>query len=120
MNRAQGWRSISLEEVAVIKAIVGSSTPPDCDDLLSDIDSAVVAHEAPWVLDVQTARTTKPSRLPNGPFPVRAYVPSRADYRGEVIVWLTDGRISGLEYAWITDQAPTRWPDPRELDIVPN
>ena len=49
---------------------------------------------------------------PDGPLPVRAFVNKDSGYQGEIIVWITDGRISGLEHAWVTD-------DPRSGGLVP-
>ena len=28
--------------------------------------------------------------------------------------------LDGLEYAWVTDEAPTRWPRPDEMEVVPD
>lgn len=36
----------------------------------------------------------------------------------EILLWLKDGRLSALEYAWVTEKLPTRWPRPDELDVV--
>ena len=56
--------------------------------------------------------------LPNGPFPAHAFVPNSAEYQGEVIIWITDGHVSGLEYAWVSDDPPTRWPRADEMEVV--
>ncbi|MGW1740084.1 hypothetical protein ACWCPQ_14875 [Nocardia sp. NPDC001965] len=36
---------------------------------------------------------------------------------GEVIIWVEAGRLSGIEYAWYTDERPTRLPDPDRIDL---
>lgn len=51
--------------------------------------------------------------------PARAFVANAQKYQSEVIIWVTGGYLSGLEYAWITDHPPQRWPMPTDLEIVP-
>jgi len=31
------------------------------------------------------------------------------------MVWVTGGRLSGPEFAWVTDHPPPHWPSPDEL-----
>jgi hypothetical protein len=59
------------------------------------------------------------AELPDGPIPGRFPVqgPSGA-HIGELLVWVTDGRISGLEYAWFTDEPPSQLPDPQDIEIL--
>lgn len=42
---------------------------------------------------------------------------SSQEYTGEFILWLADGYLSGLEYAWITDEVPKDLPDPSGIQI---
>jgi hypothetical protein len=37
---------------------------------------------------------------------------------GEVIVWVKDGYLSALEYAWVTDEPPRRLPDVARMKLV--
>lgn len=37
---------------------------------------------------------------------------------GEVLVWVGDGRLSGIEYAWYTDERPRALPDPDRIDLL--
>ncbi|MEZ0339881.1 hypothetical protein ACAG25_07850 [Mycobacterium sp. pV006] len=100
--------------------IVGASNVPDGHALLEDIDGALVSSSTPWVLDVKRSHGTPAATLPDGPFPARAFVSVGADYRGEVLLWVTEGRISGLEFAWVSDDPPTRWPRRDGVDVVPH
>ena len=72
--------------------------------LLDQLDSAMASHSTEWVLNVAAAGGS--SGLPSGPFPARTLIKSSAGYHGEIIVWITDGLVSGLEYAWIGDKPP--------------
>jgi hypothetical protein len=118
MIETAGRRPISPQEAQVIRAVVSEASPSVRDALIADLDNAVVSNETQWILDVATSNGGVGSGLPDGPFPARAFVPSNANYQGEVIVWLTDGHVSGLEYAWITDDPPTEWPRPDQMEVV--
>lgn len=36
---------------------------------------------------------------------------------GELIVWVEDGWLSGIEYAWYTDERPVALPDPDRVEV---
>ncbi|MGA5540629.1 hypothetical protein ACPCIR_02140 [Mycobacterium sp. NPDC051198] len=114
----QQWRAITPAEIAVVEAILSGSGLADGARLAVNINRAQVSVETGWILDIVNPDNDVRIDIPDGPFPVRAFVPDSVNYRGEVIIWITDGRISGLEYAWITDEPPTRRPHPDELQIV--
>jgi hypothetical protein len=109
------WRQMSAEEVAVLTAVV--SARPELRALLDGLAGAFVRHSADWILDVRARSDAPAVAVPDGPLTVRAFVPHRAGYRGEVLVWVEGGRLSGLEYAWVTDNPPTRWPRPDEIEV---
>jgi hypothetical protein len=118
MTDNREWRDASPEEIAVVTAIVSTSAAPDSQALIDELDGALVSHSTPWILDIKPKPGGPGVDLPNGPFPARAYVPSKSAYQGEIIVWIADGHLSGLEYAWVTDDPPTRWPRPDELEVA--
>jgi hypothetical protein len=112
-------RSLTPSETAVIAAIVSASAIPDAGRLL-DLDGAYTSDEssAKWILDIETTNPVPRVHVPNGPLSVRAFVPDSERYQGEVIVWITGDYLSGLEYSWITDEAPARWPRPDEMQLM--
>lgn len=113
-------RSLTPSETAVITAVVSASAIPDAGRLLLDLDGAYTSDEssATWILDIETTNSAPGIDVPNGPLPVRAFVPDSERYQGEVLVWIKDGHLSGLEYSWITDEAPVRWPRPDEMQLI--
>lgn len=113
------WRPIRADEADLVRMIVGACNIPDGHALVEGIDGALVSSSTPWVLDVKRSGGTAAAALPDGPFPARAFVSVGADYRGEVLLWVTDGRISALEFAWVSDDPPTRWPRPEDVEVVP-
>ncbi|MGW4773121.1 hypothetical protein ACWEO2_34435 [Nocardia sp. NPDC004278] len=37
---------------------------------------------------------------------------------GEVILWVENGRLSGIEYAWYTDERPQELPEPARIEVL--
>ena len=119
MRNQTNWRPISSEETSVIRSVLSQADVRGSDSLIADLDGALVANETAWILDVNVSNTDHGTDLPNWPFPAHAFVPNSAEYQGEVIIWITDGHVSGLEYAWVSDYPPTRWPRADEMEVVP-
>ena len=107
------WRAMSPEEAALIRTIVAAAGGKAL-VLPERLTDARVRPATTWILDILSASPFA-ADLPNGPLTVRAYVPDETGEDGEVIVWITEGRLSGLEYAWVTDRRPVRWPVPHEI-----
>jgi hypothetical protein len=119
MKDETNWRPMLPEEAAVIRSILSQADIRGSGELIADLDGALVANETTWILDVKVSNNDEGADLPNGAFPTHAFVPNRAEYQGEVIIWITDGHVSGLEYAWVSDVPPTRWPQADEMEVVP-
>jgi hypothetical protein len=110
------WRQMSEEEMAVVTAVVAAL--PGFAGLLDGLAGAFVRRSTDWILDIRSRGEVPEVDVPDGPVPVRAFVPNGAEYRGEILVWVQGGRLSGLEYAWVTDDVPTRWPRPDEIEVI--
>ncbi|MFC4127245.1 hypothetical protein [Nocardia rhizosphaerae] len=37
---------------------------------------------------------------------------------GELILWVENGWLSGIEYAWYTDERPQSLPDPAQVEVL--
>jgi len=112
-------RLIAPEEGSVITTIISASGVSSGQALIDELDGATVARSAQWILDIQPPVGTPGTNLPDGPFPANAFVPNSADYQGEIIIWIKDGHLDGLEFAWVSDEPPTRWPLPGQMEVVP-
>jgi hypothetical protein len=40
------------------------------------------------------------------------------NYEGELLLWLEGGRLSALEYAWVTDDPPVALPSPDRIQMT--
>jgi hypothetical protein len=50
--------------------------------------------------------------------PIEAHVSAAEDpYIGEMILWINNGKISALEYSWVTDDPPTILPNPSSIHM---
>lgn len=43
---------------------------------------------------------------------------SSGELVGELLLWVSDGMLSALEYSWYTDEAPTALPDPHDVTVA--
>lgn len=58
--------------------------------------------------------------LEDGPAPIEAQVAGEGgEYLGELILWIAQGRISALEYAWVTDIPPATLPEVGQISVTP-
>jgi hypothetical protein len=68
--------------------------------------------------DITVPEGVPRSIFPGKMAPITAHAfDSSAEYTGEFILWLTDGYLSGVEYAWVTDEAPDDLPDPSSIQV---
>lgn len=120
MATTSGWRPITVAETAVVDAVLAAHRTPDLARLAETSIGAEVRQVATWILDIRTDDTVAAvAGLADGLLPVRTHVhDTGGDYQGEILIWISGGRISGLEFAWVTDTAPTRWPTAAELSAA--
>ncbi|MGZ3140624.1 hypothetical protein ACVDFE_01190 [Lentzea chajnantorensis] len=72
-----------------------------------------VQVRAPWYdgsasLDLDTSGPA--ADVPDGVLPVSAEVHSNGEHIGELLLWVANGRLSAIEYAWVTDEPPHTLP----------
>ncbi|GEA85975.1 hypothetical protein [Cellulomonas gelida] len=78
---------------------------------------ALVIRDVPGrMIDLEVPVGSQPCDCSDGPLPVRAAVVRQGGQLvGELLVWVRDGWLVGLEQAWFTDEPPERWPLGEEL-----
>jgi hypothetical protein len=68
------------------------------------------------MLNLQVPGHLAPSEFKNGPIPGCTTVAGPSDDPiGELLVWVDDGYISALEFAWWSTEPPDRLPDATQL-----
>jgi hypothetical protein len=117
----QSSRPLSDAERAILWHIL-SAPAPGTSELRSQISAATVSKHWEPVgspsVDISVPAETPLAHVADGPIPIAAQViGTGGDYLGELLVWVTGGRISALEYSWVTDEPPTRLPDPSQIQL---
>lgn len=112
-------RQLSLGEHAVVLWILAALPDSAVAELLHRQSIAAVVTGGPITMrELAIPQSLAPAPLPNGPLPVRAV--ARDDDGtplGEVLVWVSGGYLSAIEYAWYTDAAPAELPAPSDLRL---
>lgn len=86
--------------------------------LLRQAEAAIVVGSSATMLDVSVPSDLATVDVPDGPTPGSALVYEREQLVGELLVWIRDGRLIGLEQAWYTDEPPQSWPDPEAVRVT--
>ncbi|MET9232520.1 hypothetical protein [Lentzea sp. NPDC003310] len=99
-------RPLAGSERAVLERILATDITGAA-ALRAQLDHVTVLkpwHEGAPSLDLDTGG--EPADVPDGVLPVAAEVSGV----GEILLWVTGGRLSAVELAWTTDEPPTRLP----------
>jgi hypothetical protein len=109
-------RPLTANETAVLLTIVRAVGGSTGDALAAQIRAATVAGGIPTLLDLAGPTGTERASIDDGVLPVRAFV---SEPQGEILVWMSDGYVDGLEFVWTSDSAPTEMPPAEALTIRP-
>ncbi|MDX8054644.1 hypothetical protein SK571_35195 [Lentzea sp. BCCO 10_0798] len=106
----EGPRPLAPSERAVLERILAADFP-GATALHAQLDHVRVLK--PWYegapsLDLSTGGAA--ADVADGVLPVDAQVHESGELVGEILLWIADGRLSAIEYAWVTDEPPTRLP----------
>lgn len=112
-------RDLKPEEKAALERVLHAADFDGVVALREQSRSVRVVGGTPLVLDLAVEPSAPRSQLPDGPIPGRAVVVSSGgDPEGEIIVWVTAGALSGLEFAWFTDAPPERFPPGDRIQVL--
>jgi hypothetical protein len=107
-------RSLSDLERSVIAHLL--SVPFDgAAELREQLAVAIVTRQ--WKpqgspsFDISVPDAARISPTSDGVAPLNAYVNNEeGEYLGELMLWIKDGKLAGLEYAWVTEGRPSCLP----------
>ncbi len=92
---------------------------PGSDEILQQVAHMTVVGGPITMLDLRITEPSPASAFADGPAPMSATVTDTAgEAVGELLVWLKDGYLDGLEFAWWTDEAPNRLPVPEQIRVT--
>ncbi len=114
MSASVAPRALTLNEARLLSLIIGALQEDDARSLAAQIYATTVGGDTPTMLDLVVAPGTSPATIDDGPLPVRAIAP-----QGEILVWVRNGTLAALEYAWTAENAPTEMPPPETVHATP-
>jgi hypothetical protein len=111
-------RKLTPNERGLLIHLVEGASFEGAQELAEQIDGVRVIGGTPTFLELVTSRTTPSAPAKDGPVPIRALVDGdNGTVDGEVLVWVTDGRLAGLELAWFTEEPPDAMPEPGRVRL---
>lgn len=114
-----GSRRLTAAESAILSRALDLADFQGRSELQDQVTHAVVTGGSRFVLDLIVLAVVAPSSAGAGPIPTRVVaLGEQSDPLGLVIVWVADGYLSGLEYAWFTDDPPSALPNPEQLVVA--
>jgi hypothetical protein len=115
-------RPLDLYEMAVVGWII-CELPDEviASRLFEQARVATIDSTSPTTRSIYVPDSAAPAAVSDGPLPVSAVAYDAAEELcGELLLWVTDGYLSLLEYAWYTDEPPLGLPRPSRLRGAPN
>jgi len=104
-------RDLDANELALLKRVLAAKSVDAVRELSWQVPYTTVRGGIPTLLDLAVDRAAPAAHVEDGPLPVRAMIVGpHEEPCGEVLVWISDGYLDGLEYAWFTDDVPAGMP----------
>ncbi|MFF2556982.1 hypothetical protein ACFVUS_38680 [Nocardia sp. NPDC058058] len=113
-------RRLSLREEAVLRKILSR-------DFVGAVEFraqvAFVRVVATWgvgspSVDLAVSVGVRAADVADGLLPVEGEVRDEAGgFVGEILVWVTEGYLSAIEFTWVTDERPKVLPDPGAMRL---
>lgn len=113
-------RPLSKLEASVLRKII-SEVHPEMKELLSQVSRAEVI--AVWGEESASVDLTVPAdmlaaEVKSGFLPVDAVVrDEKGELFGEILIWVTNGYLSAIEFAWYGNCAPTVLPELSQISV---
>jgi hypothetical protein len=109
-------RELNQKERALLRRIVSANHIPDREILLGQLETARVVRGPLTFLELQVAQSAASASVADGLLRVTATVEDGSGQpTGELLVWVTAGKVSALEYAWFSDDPPIELPSLEDI-----
>ncbi|WP_280247544.1 hypothetical protein [Nocardia abscessus] len=114
-------RALTDLETSVVTKLLSSGAPGASEYLAQMPSSQVVATWGSGSPSVDLAvrpGAVQASGSPGGIFASGAVTDRSGSPIGEVILWVENGWLSGIEYAWYTNERPHALPEPDQIELL--
>jgi hypothetical protein len=113
-------RPLAANERDILLKVLDARSFEGSEELRAQVLAAIVVGGRPTFLKFDVDPGAPPARCADGPIPVRAFVDDGGgEPVGELLVWVAGGRLSALEFGWVTDEEPTSFPTPDAVQFHP-
>lgn len=120
MNNTARTRQLSLREMAsLLWVLCALQDQARSAELYRQIEGLLaVTGDSPCFVELTVADHSLAIDIPDGPLPVRALAyGADEEPLGEVLVWITGGLLSAVEFGWVSEVPPEQFPLPQQLRI---
>lgn len=112
-------RDLTPDEQALLTFILENASFEGASQLAAQIPGTKVVGGPVTMLDLEAPKDSLEAGVIDGPAPIRAFVADTQDeIDGEILIWVSHGRLSGLEFAWYTDTPPSELPRPENIRLA--
>jgi hypothetical protein len=111
--------SLTQQVRTLLFGILHQATFPGSDELRCQVASVKVVDGPMTMLDLQVQEMISTSAVKNGPIPLSAIVSDASGMAiGELLIWVKDGWLSTLEFAWWEDNPPNQLPSLDQVRVT--
>lgn len=115
----QDRRALTDGERDLLVHVLSKASDPRVRPLLEQVRDVRVVGGIPTLLELRVERETRPAALPDGPIPLQAIVVGHSgSVEGQILVWTNSGYLSGIEFAWVTEDSPSGLPSPTMVHVA--
>ena len=119
MTEATEGGSLTTQVQGILGSVLRQVDFPGRDELLRQVQSVDVVGGPVVMLDLRVGDRTLASPFPDGPAPLSAMVTDPVGTAsGELLLWVKDGFLSALEYAWWTSEPPEHLPSVDHVQVT--
>jgi hypothetical protein len=116
---AQERRDLTANERSLLRLLLRDAGFPGGQELAAQVEDVAIVGGPPTLLHLEVPPTVSPAGAEDGVIPVRAFVHGDdGEIEGEVMVWVKNGYLSGLEFAWYSDSTPTGMPEASRVRVT--
>jgi hypothetical protein len=95
----------------ILRQVLGKADFPGSDELFQQASSVNVVGGPVTMLDLRVNAQGPASAFTDGPIPLSVMVMDSADVAtGELLIWVSRGYLSSLEFSWWSDNPPKELP----------
>ena len=119
MNESVNVELLTAQVRALLRFVLDEADFPGRTELQNQAPSVIVTGGPLTMLDLRVTGPARASIFKDGPIPVSIVAVDQAGVSmGELLIWVTHGYLSALEFAWWSKESPDKLPALNGLQVV--